>query len=234
MRFPTLETPALLFDIKTDGLLDNLTTIHCICAKDFLTGKVFSFGPQEIGAGLELLASAPLLVAHNGLCFDAPAIRQLHHSIPTLPSLFDTLTASRLIWTNLKEMDFTLLRRKSSRFPPSLLGKHSLEAWGHRLGCHKGEYGKSEGNVWEKWTEEMQHYCEQDVEVLEKLYRHILAQQYSPEALALGHEFQKIIFQQEQSGVPFNEQEAMSSTRNWQPSGTAPPRHWRNSSRQSA
>lgn len=204
---PTPETPALLFDIETDGLLDSLTAIHCICAKDFLTGEVFSFGPQEIDKGLELLASAPLLVAHNGLCFDAPAIKKLHPSI-VLPPIFDTLTASRLIWTDLQETDFALLRRKNNPLPSVCLGKHSLEAWGHRLDCRKGAFGKGVGNVWEKWTEEMQRYCEQDVEVLEKLYRHILAQQYSPEALALEHEFQKIIFQQEQSGVPFNEQEA--------------------------
>ena len=42
---PTPETPALLFDIETDGLLDETSTIHCICAKDFLTGESFSFGP---------------------------------------------------------------------------------------------------------------------------------------------------------------------------------------------
>ena len=203
---PTPDTPALLFDIETNGLLDATTTIHCICAKDFLTGEVFSFGPQDIDKGLDLLASAPLLVAHNGLTFDIPALHKLHPSL-TMPRLFDTLTASRLIWTNMKELDFIQLRKKACRFPPSLCGKHSLEAWGHRLGCHKGSYGKQE-NAWAAWSEEMQHYCEQDVEVLEQLYRHILSQQYSPESLALEHEFQSVIFQQEQHGVPFDEREA--------------------------
>lgn len=91
---PTPETPALLFDIETDGLLDETSTIHCICAKDFLTGESFSFGPGGIEDGLRLLSAAPLLVAHNGLCFDIPAIQKLHPSL-LLPRLFDTLTASR-------------------------------------------------------------------------------------------------------------------------------------------
>lgn len=201
---PEPDTPALLFDIETDGLLDATTTIHCICAKDFLTGESFSFGPGRIEEGLQLLADAPLLVAHNGLCFDAPVIRKLHPGLRSLPRLFDTLTASRLIWTNLKELDFQRLRRKSSAtFPAKLCGRHSLEAWGHRLGRLKGDYGKRE-EAWDRWTPEMQAYCEQDVEVLEALYRHILEQRASPEALALEHDFQQVIFQQERDGAPFD------------------------------
>ena len=206
---PTPETPALLFDIETDGLLDETSTIHCICAKDFLTGESFSFGPGGIEDGLKLLSAAPLLVAHNGLCFDIPAIQKLHPSL-LLPRLFDTLTASRLIWTNLKDLDFTQLRKKSCRFPPKLAGSHSLDAWGQRLGVMKGDYGKTTENAWNQWSEDMQRYCEQDVEVLEALYRHILDQRYSPEALALEHEFQAVIFHQERTGVWFDERAAQS------------------------
>lgn len=202
---PTLDTPVLLFDIETNGLLKQTTTIHCICAKDFLTGKSFSFGPNQIEEGLRLLAAAPLLVAHNGLCFDVPALQKLRPAL-ALPRLFDTLTASRLIWTDLTGDDFKLrrsLQKRGGDFPASLMGKHKLEAWGYRLGCFKGDYGKQE-SAWDHWTPEMQTYCEQDVEVLEKLYRHILKQGYSPEALGLEHAFQQVIHRQEQVGVPFN------------------------------
>ena len=214
-NIPTPETPALLFDIETNGLLDETTTIHCICAKDFLTGQTHTFGPGQIDEALALLASASLLVAHNGLCFDLPVITKLYPAI-VLPPVFDTLTASRLIWTNLKELDFDRRRKKAGQsFPPKLIGKHSLEAWGHRLGCLKGAYGSGGGDeagesVWDVWSEEMQRYCEQDVEVLEALYRHILTQAYSLEALAIEHAFQAIIFQQERHGVPFNEREAQA------------------------
>lgn len=213
---PKPETPALLFDIETDGLLDVTSTVHCICAMEYPTGKLFSFGPGRISEGLELLANAPLLVAHNGLCFDKPALAKLYPSIP-LPRLFDTLTASRLIWTNLKDLDFNRLRSQAKRkkpsataFPAKLCGKHSLEAWGYRLGEYKGDYGKTTENAWAQWSQEMQTYCEQDVAVLFKLYQLILDQQYSPEALAIEHDFQTIIFNQEQVGVPFDEKAAMN------------------------
>lgn len=214
---PTPETPALLFDIETDGLLDTTTKVHCICAMEYPSGKLHSFGPDRIAEGLALLASASLLVAHNGLCFDIPALAKLHPDT-TMPRLFDTLTASRLIWTNLKELDFNRLRSQAKRkkptvgsaFPAKLCGKHSLEAWGYRLGEYKGDYGKVTENAWAEWSQEMQAYCEQDVAVLFKLYQRILEQNYSPEALAIEHDFQDIIFKQEQEGVPFDEKGALS------------------------
>ena len=212
---PTPETPALLFDIETDGLLDSVTKVHCLCAMEYPSGRLYSFGPDRIAEGLTLLASAPLLVAHNGLCYDKPALARFYPDV-RLHRLFDTLTASRLIWTNLKDLDFDRLRAEARRkkapvspFPSKLCGKHSLEAWGYRLGEHKGDYGKTTENAWAEWSQEMQIYCEQDVAVLFKLYQHILAQNYSPEALALEHDFQEIIFSQEQAGVPFDEKAAV-------------------------
>ena len=211
---PTVTTPALLFDIETDGLLDSCSRVHCICAKEYPGGRTYAFGPGHIEEGLELLASAPLLVAHNGLCFDSPALAKLYPGIRLPEQLFDTLTASRLIWTNLKDLDFERLRKESRRkrgtsFPARLCGSHSLEAWGYRLGEYKGEYGKQE-NAWAEWSQEMQDYCMQDVEVLDKLYHCILEQNYSPEALAIEHAFQKVIFRQEQDGAPFNEKAAIA------------------------
>lgn len=204
------DTPVLLFDIETNGLLDATTTIHCICCMEWPSGKTYAFGPGEIKKGLWMLASAPLLCAHNGLCFDVPCIRKLAPEIP-LPRCFDTLLASRLIWPNLMDVDFSRLRRKSKTafpFPPRMAGKHSLEAWGYRLGEYKGDYGKTTENAWERWSQEMQDYCLQDVKVLAKLYERILAEKFSPESLALEHEFQEVIFRQERAGVPFDERGA--------------------------
>ena len=197
------DTPALLFDIETDGLLDSLSRVHCVCARDWLTGETFSFGPSELDRGLELLSSAPLLVAHNGLCFDAPALAKLFPGL-VLPPVFDTLLASRLIWTNLRDEDFARLRRKKGKkfpLPSRLAGSHSLEAWGLRLGVAKGDDGRTTPDAWAEWSPEMQKYCEQDVEVLRALYEHIIGQGYSRDALALEHEFQRGIFRQEQNGV---------------------------------
>lgn len=215
---PDKETPALLFDIETNGLIDQSTKIHCICAMDWLTKETFSFGPENIDDGLRLLSSYNVWVAHNGLCFDVPVLEKLSPLRADKHHTFDTLTASRLVWTDLTDLDFNRLRAAEKRrrrqgsvpvdFPKKLIGRHSLEAWGYRLGCYKGDYGK-QVNAWDSWSKEMQEYCEQDVQVLAKLYEHILDQNYSPEALALEHEFQKVIFQQERTGVHFDRPKAV-------------------------
>lgn len=198
------ESRCLLFDIETDGLLDAASRVHCICARDADTGRLWSFGPNGINDGLDLLASAALLVAHNGLCFDIPVLRKLYPE-RVFPPVFDTLTASRLIWTNLKDLDCARLRsRNRVLFPLRLVGSHSLKAWGYRLGEFKDDYGETAEDAWACWTPELQAYCEQDVEVLHKLYRHILKQDYSQQALELEHAFQTVIFRQEQDGVLFD------------------------------
>lgn len=204
---PDENTKVLLFDIETNGLIDQTTKIHCICAKDFLTKEVFSFGPNQMEEARACLDSYDTLVAHNGLCFDVPVLEKLWGRSYRC---FDTLTASRLIWTDLADYDFGLIRRKLPvEFPKKLIGRHSLKAWGYRLGCYKGDYGETTENAWENWSQEMQDYCEQDVEVLEKLYRHILDQRYAKEAMALEHEFQKVIFNQERVGVHFDKAKAV-------------------------
>lgn len=143
---PTPETPVLLFDIETGGFLDGASTTHCTCAKDFFTGESLSFEPKEIEDGLGLPCQSQLLVARNGLYFDIPAIQELYPGL-LLPRLFDILTASRLIWTSLRDFDFTQLRKKPCRLPPKLADSHSLDVWGQRLGVMRGDYGKTTENA---------------------------------------------------------------------------------------
>jgi len=206
---PDENSKVLLFDIETDGLLDVTSKVHCLCAKDWLTKQTFSIhldSYDTIEESLELLCSYDVVVAHNGVCFDMKVLEKLFPDY-RFPRCFDTLLASRLIWTDLADHDFDRIRKKHV-FPKKLIGKHSLKAWGYRLGILKGDYGEQE-NAWAEWSREMQEYCEQDVEVLEALYAHILKQKYHPEALALEHEFQEVIFKQEVSGVGFDEAEAV-------------------------
>ena len=54
--------------------------------------------------------------------------------------------------------------------PISLYGSHSLEAYGYRLKCFKGEFAKH--TDWAEWSPDMQEYCKQDVAVLAKLWKH--------------------------------------------------------------
>ena len=79
----------------------------------------------------------------------------------------DTLgTVARLFYPHIADRDF---ERRPAGMPQRLYGRHSLEAWGYRLKCFKGDYGKMDG-AWDVYTPEMLSYCEQDVAVTVKLW----------------------------------------------------------------
>ena len=202
---PTLasHTGCSLFDIETDGLLDKLTQLHSLVIEDTTTNTITSAHHTLLPSALDALANAPVIVGHNIICFDEPALQLIYPGWRPKGKMFDTLNASRLIWPEIKNDDFNAIRRgKLPDFPKHLIGSHSLEAWGYRLGIYKGTFGKT--TDWSSWSREMQTYCEQDVAVTKALFLHILKQEYSQEALALEMAFQQAIQRQEQHGFPFD------------------------------
>ena len=126
----------LVFDIETNGFLSDATVVHSIVIKNIETNQVYSYHGDKIGRGLMLLNGASLLVGHNILKFDLPVLQKLFpRQYDIKAEIFDTLLVSRLIWTNRKELDY---QRKD--LPLQLAGRHSLEAWGFRLGLRKGDF----------------------------------------------------------------------------------------------
>lgn len=200
-------------DLETNGLLDTVTKVHCIAAKDIDTKQVHFFGPDQIKEGIRFLQSAELLVFHNGIKYDLPVLEKLYPHLPIdKTKLFDTLVAVRVIYSNIKDHDAGLLLKK--QIPGRLYGSHSLEAWGYRLKKMKGEYKEwfkekvgdayHDGMEWEEYCPEMGEYNIQDVEVGDELYTRIVAKNYSPEALELEHQVAWLMAQQERNGFPFN------------------------------
>ena len=187
----------LIFDIETNGFLSEATKIHSIVIKDIDTKQMFSYHGEKIGRGLYLLSGASLLVGHNILKFDIPVINKLYPEYKIEGDVFDTLLVSRLIWTNRKELDFQM-----KELPLKLAGRHSLESWGYRLGLRKGEFAKT--NDFANWSEEMQKYCELDVEVTYEFWKLIQKQNYSQEAIKLEHDFARCIYLQEAHGFHFD------------------------------
>ena len=61
---------------------------------------------------------------------------------------------------------------KRNYFPKQLIGSHSLKAWGYRIGNNKSDHGETED--WSTWSQEMEDYCVQDVEVTKSLYEFFL------------------------------------------------------------
>jgi DNA polymerase I-like protein with 3'-5' exonuclease and polymerase domains len=191
----------LVFDIETDGLLPELTTIHSLCLYDTDTNTLTSCADHEgystIQEGLSLLKASPFICGHNIQAFDLPAIKKVYPDWRPSGQYMDTLIVTRLIWPEIIAWDVT-----NKRVPSHCKGKHSLEAWGHRLKVYKGDYGKTES--WAKWSPEMQKYCEQDVMATVALLHRIEKENYSEQAIKLEHDFAAIIRQQEANGVCFN------------------------------
>lgn len=190
----------LVFDLETDGLLDEVTRVHSLCAVDLDTDELHSFGPDRIAEGLDLLRGADELVAHNGIKYDMAVLDKLF-GFRTEALIRDTLVLTRLIYSHVREIDG---ERLAEGFPRNLYGSHSLEAWGHRLGLHKGDFK----GPWETWTPEMQTYCEQDVRVTAALYRYLKPHDYSAEAIDLEHDVATLCAKMERNGFPFDIEKA--------------------------
>jgi hypothetical protein len=57
----------LVFDVETDGL--DATKIWCIVAQDVDTKTIYTYGPNQLEEGCDLLESADDLVGHNIIGF---------------------------------------------------------------------------------------------------------------------------------------------------------------------
>lgn len=196
----------LCFDIESNGLLDTLTKIHVLVAKDTETGeRMTRIGHQEIGSFLRnTLMTAPEFCGHNIIGFDVPALQKVFPWFKPVGKAVDTLVLSRVIHTNLMESDCEL--RDIGKLPGRLIGGHSLEAWGYRLGEYKGDYHGG----WEVCTPEMVEYCEQDVEVTALLYAKLQKAGLPESCSSLEHQVQHVIQRQIRHGVLFDTKAAES------------------------
>ena len=179
---PGTGADVIVFDLETNGLLNDATRIHCISLYSNETNQIESFndekyannpkdlpmgGNYSITTALGWLEVADPLIGHNIINFDIPVIQKLYPWFTPRGTIIDTLLLSRLYNTDLFDID---KRKNWSHMPLQLYGRHSLEAYGYRLGEYKGAFGKT--TDWKEWSQDMQDYCEQDVAVTTKLCDH--------------------------------------------------------------
>jgi len=184
------------FDVETDGFLNQCTKIHCIVLKNIDTNEILKLDNEN---AIKELEKADLIVGHNIIKFDIPVLKKFHDFKPK-GKVFDTIVATRLLYPDVKERDF---QRKG--FPTNCIGRHSLKAWGYRV----GEYKEAFDTDWKEYSPEMLDYCVQDVEVTDTLYKAIERKGYSCQAMELEHEVATLIFKQERYGFMFNKEEAV-------------------------
>jgi DNA polymerase I-like protein with 3'-5' exonuclease and polymerase domains len=222
LRPPKHQT--LLFDLESDGLLHQLTRIHVLSVREFETGNRWTFRQNAeedtIEDGLEMLANAKAVVGHNIMQFDLAAIRLLYpwFELHRDTEVHDTLVSSRLIFTDQKDKDFRLWRK--GKLPGQLIGTDKLEAWGYRLGLQKGDYAKEYEErakeqgitdpeeirlfVWGSWNQDMEDYCDLDVDVNTALYKQIVVLDYPEFPIDFEHDAHSMAIIIEENGWPFD------------------------------
>lgn len=130
----------------------------------------------------QMLNTCDGVVGHNLIFFDLPVLRTCWQ-IDTKAPVWDTLVMSRLL-------------------NPTIVGGHSLKAWGERLGFAKMDFDSEDFDG--GYTEEMGTYCKRDVEVTTKLYHHLVKeledQKFSKLSVRLEHEVAAITAQQVANG----------------------------------
>lgn len=189
----------VVFDIETNAIkcfrtLLGLKKIHCVA----LSTNGDEPRLVTIEEGLEELRLADVIIGHNIQEFDVRAIQRLYPEWEPTGCVRDTLVMSRMVWPDIANTDW-----QNPDFPKKFAGRHSLKAWGYRLGMHKGDYGEQD-NCWDEYTDEMGEYCVQDVRVTLALWNKIQAEDVPENPTVLEHEFAGIISQQERNGIGFN------------------------------
>ncbi len=196
----------LFFDIETDGLLDTVSTVHCmVIISD--TGEVFTYRPNEIDKGIKKLLSGDQICGHNVIAFDLPVLTKLYGVEFDHAKVVDTLVLSRLVYSNINDYDAPLVRR--GILPSNLFGRFSLKAFGYRLGNLKGTYAEDNETAWEAFNEDMLEYCIQDVEVTKDLYNKLVSKKFTEHASEIEHKAQWLCQKMEHNGFYFDMNKAL-------------------------
>ena len=217
----------LVFAIEADDLLPGVTTVHCIVTKNRRTKEVRAYHERSdispkhgtIADGVEALLGATRVWGHNILRYDIPAIQKCGlmnmATAEVMPDelgywVRDTLLMSQVAWPDIewrKDLPWPHKREKYKSGKTGPIKGYSLEQFGKRLGCHKGDPGGS----FKVFTQQMLDYCIQDVEVnslladcLEDPAYFLGMEPYSDDLWWQEHVFAHIMFLQQQHGWPFD------------------------------
>lgn len=208
----------VIFDLETDGLLNEVSTIWCICLRiieDSVEGPTFSYaynpktGQDDIDDAVGIIEEADIVVGHNLLGYDLKVLDKLYPDFHPKPGQIvrDTQVLAQMYFANEKDKDFDRWRRGT--LDGDNIGRQGLEAWGQRLGHFKGDYAKEMKALGLDPWKDFDHvkgvpYCEDDIEVTSRLWRKIEAVEWSQEAILLEHQISELMSLQEEFGFSFN------------------------------
>jgi DNA polymerase I-like protein with 3'-5' exonuclease and polymerase domains len=203
----------LIADIETDGLRGATTTIHCIVIADLDGEHIEEYGPDTIDAALARLATAQRIIGHNTCNFDLPVLRDLRGWSPRHDcEILDTLVASRIIFPHLSALDDEAGATSAREKMRNLRGRHSLEAWGVRLGHAK--IG-AELDDFTHWSPLLQARCVSDVRLTRELFHFLRPDALPASVLALEHRVSEVCDAITRTGIPFDRAAAEALRERW-------------------
>lgn len=173
-------------DIETDDL--DATVIWVACVHNIITREEHRLvGHEQIRSFIQEHPEA-IWVTHNGIKFDCPTlIRLLGVGIP-IKKIVDTYVLSML-------------------YMPILEGGHGLKEWAKRVGMEKIEF-----DDWSKYSEEMAHYCLQDVRITAEVFLRLTKRMrdvgFTEVGCSIEHLAWSIIERQRSNGFYFKFEEA--------------------------
>ena len=196
----------IILDIETDGLLDDVTKIHCIVTKNLISDHMsyvdVATTESDMYKIMDKLKNSHI-IGHNILGFDLEVLKRFYGFKVPVDQITDTLILSRLIYPDIRKEDAEV-----RRLEPRLWGSHSLKAWGYRLEHYKGEFGDEEQNF-KNFSQEMLDYCKNDVELTDILWKNLRRKLPPENSVRLEHNIANICNQQEKNGFAFNESQAI-------------------------
>lgn len=198
------------WDIETEFIPDTglkcIKRIFCINVKvNDQPIKRFTklYHPTSSGnlkGALKLINSCDFNVGHNILGFDIPVVENLVGEITSYP--LDTLIISKLMFSkdSLLSMD-----KGIELMPTSEYGNFSLKAFGYRFGDYKIQFDQ-----FNKLTDEMLTYCDQDVLLTQRLFNFLVSRPNFPSAdiIELEQRVKAILVEQQDYGFYFDVENA--------------------------
>lgn len=150
----------VIFDIETDGLLEDVTKIHCLsyCIVD-RSGKFIDKGTITDYFEMKIfLQNQKTIIGHNIVRYDIPVLNKLINlQLRKDTMIIDTLGLSWYLFQMTKDSKGRVCQRR----------QHGLEAWGIELKTRKVEILD-----WKNLTlQDYIHRCEIDVEINTTLWR---------------------------------------------------------------
>lgn len=163
----------VVWDIESDGLIADVTKIHCMSFYNIERDRYKTFDTQRgnIEDGIKflvmLLDKGDRIIGHN-VSYDAVAVWKLHRELfdifKYVDRFHDTLLHSKMIYPKFKLYNIKFEHETSSN-----KSMYSLGSWGERLGCPKDDYDGG----WEEFSDEMLEYNKQDTKTNSILFKHL-------------------------------------------------------------